>query len=44
MRQTWALALHDLETLRPLSRVRLGEETRSVSFSPDGSTLVAVGY
>jgi WD40 repeat protein len=38
------LALHDLQTLRPLSRIRLAEETTEVAFSPDGSTLVATGH
>ncbi|GAA1461820.1 hypothetical protein GCM10009603_28200 [Nocardiopsis exhalans] len=38
------LALHDLKTLRPLSRTRLAEEAQSVEFSPDGSTLVAMGH
>ncbi|MBE2997679.1 WD40 repeat domain-containing protein [Nocardiopsis sp. HNM0947] len=37
------IALHDLETLKPLSRTRTSGATRDVEFSPDGNTLAVVG-
>lgn len=37
------IALHDLATLKPLSRTRTIGATTGVEFSPDGSTLAVVG-
>ncbi|WP_020480254.1 WD40 repeat domain-containing protein [Nocardiopsis kunsanensis] len=37
------LALHDLETLEPLSRTRTIGATTGAEFSPDGTTLAVVG-